>query len=100
MAREVDFTGHRVRPPHVLQAILRGDSEKCSEFGRRGAASRQRLRVTQKAHKNREAHAAAKRAAAEDAALAAFRQQLIKEDDARYFEQMHRECNYDVCPID
>lgn len=100
MARSVDFTGHRVRPPHVLCAVLTDDKERLSEFGRRGAASRQRLRVAQKAHKNREAHAAAKRAAAEDAALAAFRQELIKEDDARYFERMHKECNYDICPID
>lgn len=100
MAHEVDFTGHRVRPPHVLRAVLRDDKERLSELGRRGAASRQRLRVAQKAHKNRTAYEAAKQAAAEDAAIAAFRQKLIKEDDARYFREMHRECNYDICPID
>lgn len=96
MARTVDFTGHRVRPPHVLQAILKGDSAKCSEYGKRGAASRQRLAVSRMAQQNRDAHAASKLAAREDAVWAADRRMLLADE----FHQRAIEANEHICPID
>jgi hypothetical protein len=42
MSSEVDFTGHRARPKHVLRAILTGDTKKLREYGQHGAAARNR----------------------------------------------------------
>jgi hypothetical protein len=80
MTREADFTGHRVRPPHVMRAVLADDKALLSELGRRGAARRQQLRVARKAHQNRPVQ--------------------FTEDDARYFRELHEECHFDECPID
>jgi hypothetical protein len=92
MPQQRGFDGHRIRPAHVMRAVLADDKERLSELGRRGAAKRQRLRITEKARQNR--------AELEETQLAAENAARTKEDDARYFEELHRECNYHICPVD
>ena len=50
MPQQRGFDGHRVRPPHVMRAVLTDDKPMLSELGKRGAASRQRLAAKKKVH--------------------------------------------------
>ncbi len=43
--------GHRVRPPHVTQAILKGDSHRLSQLGRAGAKASAEKRKQNKAER-------------------------------------------------
>ena len=50
MPQQRGFDGHRVRPPHVMRAVLTDDKPMLSALGKRGAANRQRLAAKKKVH--------------------------------------------------
>ena len=50
MPQQRGFDGHRVRPPHVMRAVLTDDKPMLSELGKRGAANRQRRAAKKKVH--------------------------------------------------
>lgn len=97
MAKKRGPDGHRVLPPEVLAAVLSGDTKKCSELGKRGAAAKKRKKAAEEKKRQRELALTEGLLPTEEEGIFGG---MTPEELAEEFRLRAEEANEHICPID